>query len=70
MKLQIKLTAGNDDNCLVTFPLLEEQYIESGENCGEFDLVTVDLADRDDTTAAQEAFLDSLECCVSYDLCD
>lgn len=66
--LRIKLTSDNSDCCLNGFPLVEGQYISGGENTPDYDVAEIYLGDRDDTTAAQEQFLDSLECCISYDV--
>jgi hypothetical protein len=68
--LTINLRAHQDDDndlALQGFPFLDDQYIRE-EMYGDACVVEIDLDGRDDTTTAQEQFLDTNPMVVGYDV--
>jgi hypothetical protein len=58
----LKIEIAEDNDILATFPYLDGQYIvEEGR-----DYVVVELGDRDDTTVAQEQYLDTHDSVIRY----
>lgn len=68
-KLIITLKSDKSDMALAGLPLYGEQYIDG--SLAEFstdgtETCEIDLQDRDDTTVAQEQFLDTNPAVISY----
>jgi hypothetical protein len=71
-KLIISLKPDADDSALLGFPFGENQYVLSeyvggADRIDSYD-VEIDLADEEDSTVAQERFLDSCVDVVSYEI--
>ena len=56
---------GDEDLSLAGFPFMEDQHIIN-EMYGDACVVEIDLADRIDTTAAQEQYLNTNPAVVGY----
>lgn len=71
MRLLINLRNDDDEMALANFPFMEGQYVIAGDY-GDAGVVEIDLADRTDTTAAQEQFLDTNPLVIGYSIeaCD
>ena len=66
--LTINLRTNSDDAndlALQGFPFMAEQFIISESN-GDACVVEIDLGERDDTTAAQEQYLDTNPAVIGY----
>ena len=72
MILVIRLWTEKADCALVQFPLLQEQWFEGEREDGEREdgvtEITINLGDRDDTTRAQEQFLNTSPAVKSWDV--
>lgn len=73
-RLLINVRGDDSDLTLAAFPFMLDQFIagETYSGADEIDTVTVeiDLADRDDTTAAQEQYLNTNEAVIGYTIED
>lgn len=66
-RLVINIRNDDQDLALQTFPFMDDQYIIS-ETYGDACVVEIDLADRTDTTPAQEQYLDTNPTVVGYSI--
>jgi len=64
-RLRINIRIDDADMALAGFPFMDDQFVIQ-ELYGDACVVEIDLADRGDTTAAQEQFLNTSAAVVGY----
>lgn len=65
--LLINIRTADADDALMGFPFMADQFV-IGEMSGDACVVEIDLADRTDTTAHQEQFLNTNPAVIGYSI--